>query len=64
MPAALASAGPAKRDLPALHHQPAAARRLRAGDDLDQRRLAGAVVAEQCQHLAGMDVEADILAAP
>ena len=30
-----------------------------AGDDLDQRRLAGAVLAEQRMHLAGADVEAD-----
>ena len=30
-----------------------------AGEDLDQRRLAGAVLAEQRMHLAGADVEVD-----
>ena len=30
-----------------------------AGDALDQRRLAGAVVAEEAHHLAGVDVEAE-----
>ena len=32
-----------------------------AGHDLDQRRLAGAVVAEQAVHFAGIDVDADIV---
>ena len=32
-----------------------------AGDDLDQRRLAGAVVAHQPEHLAGLDREIDTL---
>ena len=32
---------------------------VEAGDDLDQRRLAGAVLAEQGMHLAGADIEAD-----
>ena len=30
---------------------------LEAGEDLDQRRLAGAVVAEQADHLAGTDAD-------
>ena len=39
----------------------AAVRRVGAGDDLDQRRLAGAVLAEQRVHLAGLHVEVDVL---
>src|SRR5690606_37078724 len=39
-------------------HAPAA-RRHAARDDLHQRRLAGAVVAEQRHHLAGADAETD-----
>ena len=36
-------------------------RREVAGDDLDQRRLAGAVVAHEPQHFAGLDREIDAL---
>ena len=50
-----------ERDLLSLDRERAAARRLGAGDDLDQRRLAGPVVAQQRRDLAGMDVEADAL---
>ena len=32
---------------------------VRAGQDLDQRGLAGAVLAEEAVHLAGADVEVD-----
>ena len=32
---------------------------VRAGEDLDQRGLAGAVLAEQAVHLAGADLEVD-----
>ena len=32
---------------------------VRTGEDLDQGRLAGAVLAEQAVHLAGADVEVD-----
>ena len=32
-----------------------------AGEDLDQRRLAGAVLAEQRMHLAAPDVEVDVV---
>ena len=39
----------------------AGGRRMDAADDLHQRRLAGAVVADQRHDLAGMDVERDIL---
>ena len=45
----------------ALEPDLALARRKVAGDDLDQRRLAGAVVAHQPQHLAGLEVELDAL---
>ena len=38
--------------------QPAGRRREAAGDDLDQRRLARAVVAEERHHLAAVDAEA------
>ncbi len=37
----------------------AAARRLDAGEDRDQRRLAGAVLAEEDMHLAGAEIEID-----
>ena len=45
--------------LGAVEHDAARGRLQAAGDDLDQRRLAGAVVAEQGHHLAAADVEAD-----
>ena len=32
-----------------------------AGDDLDQRRLSGAVVAHQANHFAGSDAEVDAM---
>ena len=32
-----------------------------AGQDLDQRRLAGAVVAEQPDHLAGVEIDAGVV---
>ena len=58
---------PASRDLAAFHpehglaaHDDLAARRLHhAGQDLDQRRLAGAVVADEADDLALVDVEID-----
>ena len=34
---------------------------MEAGQDLDQRRLAGPVVADQAEHLAGSDIEGDVL---
>ena len=33
---------------------------MRAGDALDERRLAGAVVADERHHLAGLDLEVDV----
>jgi hypothetical protein len=34
-------------------------RQLEAGDDLEQRRLAGTARSEDCQELAGFDLEID-----
>ena len=45
--------------LDAVEDDAPGARRHAAGDDLDQRRLAGAVVAEERDDLAAIDVEAD-----
>ena len=61
MPAALASAGDLRQELLALEQHAAGGRLEAAGDDLDQRRLAGAVVAEQRHDLALADREADAL---
>ena len=32
-----------------------------AGQDLDQRRLAGAIVAEQADHLAGIEIDRGVV---
>ena len=45
----------------AVDEQSPLVRRVHAGEDLDQRRLAGAVVAEDAEHLAGVDVRGDVL---
>ena len=44
---------------PAVDQDLAAVGLLRAGEDLHQRRFAGAVVAEDAEHFAGMDGEVD-----
>src|SRR6185312_3672280 len=49
----LARAG--KRHWLAVHHEIAAGRPMHARKRLDQRRLAGAVVAQQAVHFAGLD---------
>ena len=49
------------RDGLAVEEDLAFIERVNAADALDQRRLAGAVVAEQGQHLAAIGLEADIL---
>ena len=59
MPRRWASCGLAKRTVLAVQADGAGVGLVEAGDDLDQRRLAGAVLAEQRMHLAGADVEAD-----
>ena len=47
-------------DLPVADIEPAGGRLLHAGDDLDQGRFAGAVVADQADDLVGADLEIDI----
>ena len=54
MPAALAAAGSGEDDLAPLQHHAALVRRDHAGHDLDQRRLAGAVLAEDGVDAAGL----------
>ena len=45
----------------ALEDDAAGACRQAAGDDLHQRRLASAIVAEKGHHFAAADIEADVL---
>ena len=52
--------GAANRDRPAGQKHLAAIRLMDAGHDLDQRRLAGAVLAEQGVNLAGVKRERDV----
>ena len=47
-------------DLLAVEQDPALVGLVVAAQDLDQRRLAGAVVAEQPEHLALLEVQADV----
>ena len=56
MPALLAAAGAAKRDLAPVERHAPLVRRDHAGHDLDQRRLARAVLAENGVDAAGRDV--------
>ena len=51
-------------DRPAFQQHLAARRREIAGDDLDQRRLAGAVVAHEPDNLAAVEREIDLRQAP
>ena len=53
-------AGLGQRDGLAVESDRAGARRMHAGEDLDQRRFAGAVVADQRHDLAGVHVEVDV----
>ena len=55
MPASLAAAGEAKRHLAAVQQHAALVGRDDAGHDLDQRRFAGAVLAEDGVDAAGLD---------
>ena len=48
----------------AADRDPAGARRHDAAEDLHQGRLAGPVLADEAQHLAGLDGEADVLQRP
>jgi hypothetical protein len=52
---------PVDGDRVALEEDLALVDRVDAGDALDQRRLAGAVVADERHHLAGGDVEVDLV---
>ena len=53
--------GAADRDRPAGQKDLAAIRLMHAGYDLDERRFAGAVLAEQGVNLAGMKRERDVI---
>ena len=53
--------GPMEMHRVAVETHVAMARREIAGDDLHQRRLAGAVVAHQADHLAGRDLQVDAM---
>ena len=53
--------GASDRDRLAVEQDLAAIGLMHAGDDLDERRLAGAVLAEQRVNFAGMKGERDIL---
>ena len=59
MPRAMASAGPVIVDGLAVEQDLALVRRRQPVEDVHQRRLAGAVLAEQGMDLAGPDVEVD-----
>ena len=59
MPARRAAAGEPSETLLAVEPDLALVERMNAGDALHQRRLAGAVVAQQRQHLAAVGLQAD-----
>ena len=61
MPMSLASRGLAKIDLLAVHQHRAGRRLVHAREDLDERRLAGAVVAEQAEDFARVDLQRDVV---
>ena len=59
MPSSVASCGRADRHRLAVEADLTVVRRVDAGDHLDQRRLAGAVVADEPDDLAGVELEVD-----
>ena len=59
-PAATAARGIGEHDLGAVEAHRAGVAGVDAGQDLHQRRLAGAVRAEERHHLAGLDDEIDV----
>ncbi len=61
MPLPSASLGESNFDRLAVDEQLALGLLVQTGDDLDQRRLAGTVVAEDAGHLAGMHPQRDVL---
>ena len=60
-PAAIASRGEPERDRPAVDADLARVRPVEAGEDVHQRALAGAVLAEQGVDLAGAQLEVDVV---
>ena len=60
MPAPIASVDGQRRVLDAVDADRAGARRDDAAEDLHQRRLAGAVLADRPMHLARRDRQADV----
>ena len=50
-----------ERDLLSVHLDRARRRPVHAGEDPDERRLAGAIVAEEAEDLARMDIERDVM---
>ena len=60
MPRSSASRGEANDHRLAVDRDLAARRTVDAREDLDQRRFAGAVVAEQAMDLAELDLERDV----
>ena len=61
MPSAWASCGRGEDPLLARDLDAAGIRPLGTGQDLEQRRLAGAVLAEQAVDLAGVEIERDVV---
>ncbi len=61
MPAATASCGRRKLHRLAEHLDGAGVRLVDAGEDLQQARLAGAVLADETDHLVAADLEGDVL---
>ena len=60
MPIVAGIARASEMDRLAVEDERALARRVEAGENLHQRRLAGAIVADDAQDLAGIDVEIHI----
>ena len=60
MPASRASAGPCEHHLAAVHAQRAAIGEMHAGEDLDERRLAGPVLAHEPVDLAADELDRDV----
>ena len=50
-----------EEDLPAVHEDRAGVRRMDSGEDLDEGRLAGAVLAHESVYLAGEEVDRHVL---
>jgi hypothetical protein len=57
----LASRGASEFDGPAVHLDRAGVRAIHAGKRLDERRFAGAIVAEQTEDFSRTDIQRDVL---